>query len=52
MVEILIKFNQDITLAIADILLLGLSVAFVILAVSVLRKKGERHDGSARSQVA
>jgi carbon starvation protein CstA len=41
----------NLTLAVADILLLALSVAFVLLAVSVLRKVGNHAVREARSQV-
>jgi carbon starvation protein len=44
--------QRNITLTIADVLLLGLSIAFVILAVSFIRKKGDEQHEPARSEVA
>jgi hypothetical protein len=44
--------ERNITLTIADILLLVLSIASVILAVSFFRKRGDRENEPARGEIA
>lgn len=44
--------ERNVTLTIAAVLLLVLSVAFVALAISFIRKTGERQDEKARSEIA
>jgi carbon starvation protein len=44
--------QRNITLTVADLLLLGLSVAFVVLAVSRLKKERDGRDEPQRSEVS
>jgi carbon starvation protein CstA len=44
--------QRNITLMVADLLLLALSAAFVILAVSLFKKTGEVGHGTRRGEIA